>query len=587
MGDFSGTIILGGDALTSAGRTDVYVAKFGPGGRHIWSQRFGDDTFDTAVDVAVDSTGNVIVTGYFHRTINFGGNVLTSSGETDLYLAKFDPSGTHIWSVKFGDVGYDYVSGVACDRLGNVVITGFYYSGDVDFGGGVLTNAGGVDMFIAKFDPNGNHLWSDNYGDTDDQSGKDVAIDGLGNIVTTGSFDGTVDFGGGVLTSNGAGDIFVAVFSPNGTHVWSGGFGDSEWQLPDAVVADASGNVFITGSFMRSVNFGGSVLTSAGNTDIYLAKFNSGGTHVWSGRFGASARDVGGDVAVARSGNVFITAGFSGDIDFGGGVLTSTGGRDVSIAEFTTDGAHIWSERFGDAEYDYAVGVVASGLFAIITGDYYGGINFGGGDLPGAGETDVFLAKFGDDLTPAQLQGFAVRCTENGIEIKWDLAETGADVEFFVLRTEAASATFRELATPTIDKQDLSFTFIDESCEPGKLYRYRVDVSDEDGRRVLFETDAAVSPATPLTLDQNYPNPFNPTTTIRFYLMETARVRLSIFNLEGKLVRTIVDEVLSDGYKEVIWDGKDARGRPVSSGLYFCQLKVGGRTLTRAMTLIK
>jgi len=107
-----------------------------------------------------------------------------------------------------------------------VVITGYIW-GTVDFGGGPLTSAGGFDIFIAKFDTNGQHLWSQCFGDGSNQDAYGIAIDGSGNVIVTGWFQGTVDFGGGALTSAGLDDIFVAKFDPNGNHVWSQSFGDA------------------------------------------------------------------------------------------------------------------------------------------------------------------------------------------------------------------------------------------------------------------------------------------------------------------------------------------------------------------------
>jgi hypothetical protein len=586
-GRFEGTVDFGGGPLTSAGQTDVYVAKFGPSGNHLWSQHFGDDTFQTAVDVAVDTSGNVIVTGYFYGTINLGGQVLTSAGENDIYLAKFDRSGTHIWSDRFGDVGYDYVAGVACDLPGNVIIAGFYYTGDIDFGGGTLMNAGEEDIYIAKFDPSGTHLWSDNFGDSDGQSAADVAVDGLGNVIITGGFDGTVNFGGGALTSAGAKDIFVAKFDPSGLHVWSDDFGDPAWQLPVGVASDDAGNVFIAGTFMGSVNFGAGDMTSAGGMDIYIAKFNSSGSVLWGNRFGDASADGFADIAVEPSANIVITGHFSGTINFGGGDLTSAGGRDIYLAGFGADGSYIWSKRFGNTDIDQGVSVAAYGTCAIVTGEFQGGVDFGGGALTSAGGDDIFLAKFGNDACPTQLQRFIVAYKETGIEVKWELAEAGVDMQFLILRADAASTEFRQLASPKINRNGLSFTFIDESYEPGTTYRYRVDVLDNDGYRVLFETEDIVPPETQLALSQNFPNPFNPTTAIEFFLPKTAPVELSIFNLEGKLVRTLVDDVLNNGFKEYQWDGKDTQGSSVSSGMYFYRLKVGNRTLTKKMTLIK
>ena len=160
-------------------------------------------------------------------------------------------------------------------------------------------------------------------------------------------------------------------------------------------------------------------------------------------------------------------------------------------------------------------------------------------------------------------------------------------MEFHVFRTETASAQFREIQDAKIVQKDLSFTFVDDSYLPGSTYRYRVDVSDEDGRRSLFETDAITTPAFDLVLNQNHPNPFNPTTTISFVLPERAQVRLTILNVDGKLIRTLVDNVLSDGLNEFVWDGTDTKGNPVSSGVYLYRIEAGERTITKKMVLLK
>ena len=99
------------------------------------------------------------------------------------------------------------------------------------------------------------------------------------------------------------------------------------------------------------------------------------------------------------------------------------------------------------------------------------------------------------------------------------------------------------------------------------------------------EVDPRVSHVAPLLT--SYPNPFNPTTTISFYLPERAHANLSIYNLEGKLVKTLIDGVMNEGYKRTTWDGTDSMGNPVSSGVYFCRLKSGKKVLAKKMVLIK
>jgi hypothetical protein len=208
-----------------------------------------------------------LVTGYFTGTVDFGGGPLTSAGGYDIYVAKLSGvDGAHLWSRRFGSTSHDVGYGIAADASGNVLVSG-YIQGTVDFGGGPLTSAGGYDIFVVKLSgANGAHLWSQRFGDTDHDLGYDVAADRSGNALLAGNFSGTVDFGGGPLTSAGSRDIFVAKFSgADGSHLWSKRFGATDYDVPYAVTADGSGNVIVTGSFYGTVDFGGGPLTSAGS----------------------------------------------------------------------------------------------------------------------------------------------------------------------------------------------------------------------------------------------------------------------------------------------------------------------------------
>jgi hypothetical protein len=303
-------------------------------GRHIWSKSFGDGSDQGATAVAVDASGNVIMTGYFNGTVDFGGGALTSLGGRDVFLAKFGPNGAHLWSKSFGDGGVQQAQSVAVDALENVIVTGSFY-GTIDFGGDALTSAGWGDIYLAKFGPDGAHLWSKSFGDGSEQAAEAVAVDVSGNVIITGEIGGTVDFGGGALTSAGLQNIFVAKFGSDGAYIWSKRFGIGNTQISRAVGIDASGNVIITGYFRDTVNFGGGVLTSAGDADIFVAKFKPDATHLWSKRFGGEYYQYARSVAVDASENVIVAGFFESTVSFGGNSLTSEGvGEDIFVAKF-------------------------------------------------------------------------------------------------------------------------------------------------------------------------------------------------------------------------------------------------------------
>ena len=171
--------------------------------------------------------------------------------------------GDHLWSKRFGDTGFQYGNSVAVDGSGNSFVTG-QFAGSADFGGGALTSAGSDDIFLAKFDAAGNHLWSKRFGDSSLQAAFSVAVDSSGNASSPGRFNGSMDFGGGPLPSSGLSDIFIAKFNSAGGHVWSKRFGDANEQEGLNVRLDGSGNAFLTGLLTGSADFGGGPLTSAG-----------------------------------------------------------------------------------------------------------------------------------------------------------------------------------------------------------------------------------------------------------------------------------------------------------------------------------
>ena len=129
--------------------------------------------------------------------------------------------------------------------------------------------------------------------------------------------------------------------------------------------------------------------------------------------------------------------------------------------------------------------------------------------------------------------------------------------------------------------------FVDTDAEPGRLYLYTLGVMKADGSEVMSRTVQVTPKVHQLALRQNYPNPFNPVTTLAFSLPETMPVRLVIYDASGTRVKTIVDGIVGEGIREFVWDGRNETGQAVGSGVYFCRLTAGNRTLTRKTVLIR
>ena len=243
--------------MVSSGGYDMFLAKYSPQGAHLWSQKFGGTLNDMINGIAVDSQGNVVVTGTFQGTVGVGGVTWNSIyGATDMFIAKYSPQGGHIWSKTFdNDGGDEYAKGIALDGNDNIFITG-NFGVWVDFGGGYVIAAGGGDYFVAKFSSVGSYLWAKAYGGTGGQLACAVAVDAAGDAVVTGGFDLQIDAGGGVISTQ-HNDIFVAKYSGvNGSYQWLKTLGGLGTHGVCDLATDGQRNITLTGYFDSSgLNF--------------------------------------------------------------------------------------------------------------------------------------------------------------------------------------------------------------------------------------------------------------------------------------------------------------------------------------------
>ena len=155
------------------------------------------------------------MTGAFYSSyITFGSTILTNRGGGDIFVVKYDPSGNVLWAKSAGETGGEWGLGISTDASGNIVVTGGFGSPSITFGSTILTNGGIANIFVVKYDPSGNVLWAKSAGGTGDDDGYGISTDASGNIVVTGSFESpTITFGSTILTNGGSSDIFVVKLS--------------------------------------------------------------------------------------------------------------------------------------------------------------------------------------------------------------------------------------------------------------------------------------------------------------------------------------------------------------------------------------
>jgi hypothetical protein len=385
--------------LFSAGGSDAFVAKFDTSGIYQWALAFGDASmYQEALAVATDAQGNIYVVGDFDGTINFGGNTLTSAGLIDGFLAKLSPTGVHLWSKRFGTNGPQVLTHVAVDSAGNVIVLGKGQS-SIDFGGGVLTSAGGMDVFLAKFDSNGNHVFSKRFGGATDDQPSGLAVAGTDILVSI-TTDGGVDFGGGNLASAGSYDIMLGRLTGAGAHVYSKKFGDGTNQVGSSLAVDAMGNALLTGRIEGTIQLGGAAgnITATGMFDGFLAKLDTTGNGLWVKQYGgAGVSVIGNGVATGANGDVVVTGSASGAFDFGGGMTPVGGGNDFFTVRYDSTGKHLWSVRGGDAANQVGASVAIDSAGNVpVAGYIEGNLMLEGASVTSLSVYDVLVGKLGN-----------------------------------------------------------------------------------------------------------------------------------------------------------------------------------------------
>jgi Beta-propeller repeat. len=377
-------------------------------GSCIWSEHFGGVVVggDGAgvASLKEDGSSNVIAVGGYKGNVNFGGGIVSGSGNLDIFITKRNSSGAFTFVKNFGNTGADAATSVAIDSANNIIVGG-YFTGTINMGSTNLVSAGGSDVFVAKFNSAGTLLWAARFGGSALERCNGVSLDSSGNIFLTGQygFFGTaIDFGGGPLPLSGGTsafqyDTFIAKLTSNGAYSWANGYGALGDDVGNCTAVDASGNVFMAGVFHQTVNFGGTNIVSLGGSDTFLAKYNgTTGAHTWSFRGGGTGDDYFNGLAIDSSGNAFVTGSFSGTASFGGTALVTPVNIGMLAAKYTLNGVHTWSAGFAPVS-SFGLGAgksiaVDSAGDAVMVGYVSGSVKFGNQFL-GFGSNDLLWSK--------------------------------------------------------------------------------------------------------------------------------------------------------------------------------------------------
>ena len=285
------------------GGGDAFVRKLGPDGVPIWTHQFGTPAHDTATSVAVAAAGDAFVAGYTAGTLP----AETRQGERDAFVRRLDPDGRPLWTRQFGSDGRTYAEAVAVAATGSVVVVGAT-------DGALVAGAhqGEFDVFVRRFDADGETSWTRQFGTAETDYAYGVTLDPLGNAYVVGFTRGTL----ADQASAGGTDAFVTKLDPSGVPVWTRQIGSAESDLAFGVAVDVFGDVVVAG-YTRGALAGAE---HGGGFDAFTLKFTPDGDIRWSQQFGSDADDFAYGVAADSRGFTLVvgeTHGRVGDLHAG------------------------------------------------------------------------------------------------------------------------------------------------------------------------------------------------------------------------------------------------------------------------------
>lgn len=352
------------------GGADILVAKYSVAGEELWTRQLGTAESDHGDSITCDNRGNIFITGHTYGTFNGKPN----AGGADIFLMKLEPSGKMLWIKQFGSSESDYGLGVACDNEGNVYVLGDTY--------GKLTgtrNFGDADVFVMKFDANGDRLWGTQLGSAFTEHAKGIFVDVSGYVYVTGDTCGTLE----AKRVFGSYDIFLVKYNPYGDRLWIRQIGTEANDFSGGVAGDNSGNIYVSGETKGQVKGD----TNKGLGDIFLARFDTSGNKIWSRQIGSRSSDSSLGLTIDGTGAICIAGNTTGNL----GLSKNSGLADIFLVKYYTCGNKPWTTELGTDKNEFCGGIASDKAGHVYVAGYTEGTF---ADNKNSGYADIFIMSY-------------------------------------------------------------------------------------------------------------------------------------------------------------------------------------------------
>lgn len=357
-----------------------------------WTITEGDLHNEYIMAIDCDDMGNIYACGGFQDTVDFFGHQLISSGSYDVFIAAFSPEGNLLWVKQGGGLYEDFARDILVSGEAVYVTGGF--QDQAQFGAEVLTSEGARDMFLLKYDLNSNLGWAKRGGSVTDDAGNGLTTDEAGNVYVTGDINYTATFGDFTVPVLGFTDIFIAKYDAEGECQWATSAGGPSYDSGNCIEV-AGEDLYIAGGFNDEAAFGTATVTSVEYVDIYIAHYTTDGAFVEVIAAGGTSNEVIRCMALDEDQHVYVSGEFMLNLTIGGNTFNSSGGNDVFLARYDPGSGFAWSQSFGSTENEEALGMVYAGEDQIVfTGTFEETFTMGNAQLTSDGFDDGFMAMF-------------------------------------------------------------------------------------------------------------------------------------------------------------------------------------------------
>lgn len=404
-GVFSDTLTTDGGIIISDGsNSDVFFGQYSANGEAVWLKRLGGDGFDRVTAMNLAPSNHLYLAGTVIDTVRFGTDTIVTKGhsDSDIYLTKVDAiDGSFVWTREIETALEGSVADIGTDALGNVFVWGSFQD-TLALGTDSLLTFGQSDLFLLKYDSNGNLLWKNHFGGSKNDLAVALRVSDSGDLYLSGTFNGKILLGSTFLEAYDNLDSFVARYDSEGNLVWAKQLGSDQLGALVTDLAFDNNHIFITGTYVNNTLINGQTIMTDGLQSLFVARFLLDGTPDFVRGFNNDLVATPTQMVCDNNGRLYISGILQGTAQFGAYSLSSSNSENgIAICLSSETGDVYGAMSFGGNDYDATNSICVANGKCFVGGAFAQSATFGTNTFTSAGNLDAFLLQINQDVINA------------------------------------------------------------------------------------------------------------------------------------------------------------------------------------------